>query len=176
MKCFSIICALIVVHLRPATAACTRDLIRQRRQGCCQYVKCVLQLEEKDRLDSKERQKECGLDDVAEGNDGCLLNFTPEIMDEVAEISAEGQLKIRDACQWCALYLNLMADAEEANLGVDPKKCQDICPPEECVGLDNSCITTGNRNQCLRLQEQGCENIVMLESCPLQFRCEANVQ
>lgn len=39
----------------------------------------------------------------------------------------------------------------------------------------NPCLTTKNVRKCLRLEERGCEDIITLESCPLQFRCAGGI-
>ena len=40
------------------------------------------------------------------------------------------------------------------------------CPP-----VDEPCMNDDNHATCLALHKDGCQNIRLLESCPLQFQC-----
>lgn len=40
------------------------------------------------------------------------------------------------------------------------------CPP-----VDETCMNEENHATCQALHEDGCQNIRLLESCPLQFHC-----
>ena len=40
-----------------------------------------------------------------------------------------------------------------------------------CGAATDPCMNEDNWNQCQSILEKGCENVLMLESCPLQFDC-----
>mmetsp|Transcript_19712 Transcript_19712/g.23657 ORF Transcript_19712/g.23657 Transcript_19712/m.23657 type:complete len:200 (+) Transcript_19712:69-668(+) len=43
-----------------------------------------------------------------------------------------------------------------------------------CGSPDDPCINEQNWARCRHLEEVGCENILVMESCPLQFDCDDN--
>mmetsp|Transcript_19451 Transcript_19451/g.26987 ORF Transcript_19451/g.26987 Transcript_19451/m.26987 type:complete len:167 (-) Transcript_19451:330-830(-) len=43
-----------------------------------------------------------------------------------------------------------------------------------CKSPGNSCMNENNYKQCRRLEELGCQEILVSESCPLQFECARN--
>jgi hypothetical protein len=42
---------------------------------------------------------------------------------------------------------------------------------DQCGTPTDGCMNEDNWNACRSLVEQGCQNIQMMESCPLQFAC-----
>ena len=48
----------------------------------------------------------------------------------------------------------------------EPEPQEDPCP-----AASEACMNEENRAQCLDLVAAGCENLLFLESCPLQFAC-----
>lgn len=44
-------------------------------------------------------------------------------------------------------------------------------PPSACPSLDEPCMNEENFRTCTDLVEDGCKNLLILESCPLQFDC-----
>ena len=44
----------------------------------------------------------------------------------------------------------------------------DVC---SSFSLGQPCVTTDNIVACKRLEESGCKEILVMESCPLQFAC-----
>mmetsp|Transcript_10318 Transcript_10318/g.20683 ORF Transcript_10318/g.20683 Transcript_10318/m.20683 type:complete len:482 (+) Transcript_10318:105-1550(+) len=51
----------------------------------------------------------------------------------------------------------------------EEKKCMLV--ETQCPTADESCMNENNYNACIELERQGCTQIVVLESCPLQFGC-----
>eukprot|EP00521_Asterionellopsis_glacialis_P009717 CAMPEP_0195289668 /NCGR_PEP_ID=MMETSP0707-20130614/5848_1 /TAXON_ID=33640 /ORGANISM="Asterionellopsis glacialis, Strain CCMP134" /LENGTH=162 /DNA_ID=CAMNT_0040349695 /DNA_START=297 /DNA_END=785 /DNA_ORIENTATION=+ len=43
-----------------------------------------------------------------------------------------------------------------------------------CKSPGNSCMNENNYSQCRRLEELGCQEILVSESCPFQFECAGN--
>ena len=41
----------------------------------------------------------------------------------------------------------------------------------ECPDLKDACMTDENWNYCREIHQSGCQNLVVMESCPLQFAC-----
>ena len=41
----------------------------------------------------------------------------------------------------------------------------------QCGKPTDVCMTQENWNQCRELEENGCQQVAVLESCPLQFQC-----
>ena len=51
----------------------------------------------------------------------------------------------------------------------EPEPQEDPCP-----AASEACMNEENRAQCLDLVAAGCENLLVMESCPLQFGCGDN--
>uniref|UniRef100_A0A7S4KAE9 Uncharacterized protein n=1 Tax=Odontella aurita TaxID=265563 RepID=A0A7S4KAE9_9STRA len=130
-------------------------------------------------------------DDFVFGESDCLPSLTEDVADLFAKTCAEGGLKILDACEWGRMYVERSCGAEAERVEVSVKndgseeqdervfkrsQCDEICPPDECTNLEYSCVTSSSRKQCTKLQQEGCQNIYILEACPYEYTCaDSNV-
>jgi hypothetical protein len=42
---------------------------------------------------------------------------------------------------------------------------------QACPSLEKACMNEENFAKCQGLEDDGCQNLMIMESCPLQFRC-----
>ncbi|KAL3914271.1 MAG: hypothetical protein SGILL_006168 [Bacillariaceae sp.] len=116
--------------------------------------------------------EEVGIRNLQEINTGALISvetcpsvtdadecFTTDTISMCSNMTARGCTSIVYFNETCPFQLICMDDLQRSQ-----------CPLPVSDGA-NPCLNGANLAECLALEESGCENIAIMESCPLQFSC-----